>query len=105
MALNFGKLTRIGDNIAKKVIDEILDESSEILETLIERIKQSDLIEEIIEEVTEEVINAIVDALTASDDETILVIDDVELDDDEPDEDGLLNPRTEELDDEEMGIE
>ena len=120
MALNFGRLSKIGDNIAKKVIDEILDESSEILETLIERIKQSDLIEEIIEEVTEEVINAIVDALTASDDETepyssmrqlasddetILVIDDVELDDDEPDEDGLLNPRTEELDDEEMGIE
>ena len=98
MALNFGKLTRIGDNIAKKVIDEILDESSEILETLIERIKKSDLIEEIIEEVTEEVINAIVEALTGGD-ETVLVIDD-----DEPDEEGTLNPRTEELDDDEMGI-
>ena len=103
MALNFGKLTRIGDNIAKKVIDEILDEGSEILETLIERIKKSDLIEEIIEEVTEEVINAIVEALTGSD-ETVLDIDDVEYDDDEPDEEGVLNPRTEELDDDEMGI-
>ena len=103
MALNFGKLTRIGDNIAKKVIDEILDEGSEILETLIERIKRSDLIEEIIEEVTEEVINAIVEALTGSD-ETVLDIDDVELDEDEPDEEGVLNPRTEDLDDDEMGI-
>tara|TARA_B100000949_G_scaffold151439_1_gene133044 strand:+ start:128 stop:442 length:315 start_codon:yes stop_codon:yes gene_type:complete len=103
MALNFGKLTRIGDNIAKKVIDEILDEGSEILETLIERIKRSDLIEEIIEEVTEEVINAIVEALTGGD-ETVLDIDDVELDEDEPDEEGVLNPRTEDLDDDEMGI-
>jgi len=104
MALNFGKLTRIGDNIAKKVIDEILDEGSEILETLIEKIKQSDLIEDIIEEVTEEVINAIVEALTAGEDETVLDINDVEVDDDEPDEDGILNPRTEDLDDDEMGI-
>ena len=105
MALNFGKLTKIGDNIAKKVIDEILDESSEILETLIEKIKQSDLIEEIIEEVTEEVINAIVEALTAGEDETVLDINDVEVeDDDEPDEEGVLNPRTEDLDDDEMGI-
>ena len=103
MALNFGKLTRIGDNIAKKVIDEILDEGSEILETLIERIKRSDLIEEIIEEGTEEVINAIVEALTGGD-ETVLDIDDVELDEDEPDEEGVLNPRTEDLDDDEMGI-
>ena len=103
MALNFGKLTRIGANIAKKVIDEILDEGSEILETLIERIKRSDLIEEIIEEVTEEVINAIVEALTGGD-ETVLDIDDVELDEDEPDEEGVLNPRTEDLDDDEMGI-
>ena len=103
MALNFGKLTRIGDNIAKKVIDEIFDEGSEILETLIERIKRSDLIEEIIEEVTEEVINAIVEALTGGD-ETVLDIDDVELDEDEPDEEGVLNPRTEDLDDDEMGI-
>ena len=28
----------------------------------------------------------------------------IEFDDDEPDEEGVLNPRTEELDDDEMGI-
>ena len=33
-----------------------------------------------------------------------IIIDDVELDDDEQDEDGVLNPRTEDLDDDEMGI-
>ena len=102
MALNFGRLSKIGDNIAKKVIDEILDEGSEILETLIERIKQSELIDDLVEEVTEAVIEQIILALTG---EKV----DIEFDeadgDDEPDEEGLLNPRTEELDDEEMGIE
>ena len=97
MALNFGKLTRIGDNIAKKVIDEILDEGSEILETLIERIKQSELIDDLVEEVTEAVIEQIILALTGEKVE-------IEFDDDEPDEEGVLNPRTEELDDDEMGI-
>ena len=102
MALNFGKLTRIGDNIAKKVIDEILDEGSEILETLIERIKQSELIDDLVEEVTEAVIEQIILALTG---EKVDIEFDEAVDDDEPDEEGLLNPRTEELDDEEMGIE
>ena len=97
MALNFGKLTRIGDNIAKKVIDEILDEGSEILETLIERIKQSELIDDLVEEVTEAVIEQIILALTGEKVE-------IEFDDDEPDEEGVLNPRTEDLDDDEMGI-
>ena len=97
MALNFGKLTRIGDNIAKKVIDEILDESSEILETLIERIKQSELIDDLVEEVTEAVIEQIILALTGEKVE-------IEFDEDEPDEEGVLNPRTEDLDDDEMGI-
>ena len=97
MALNFGKLTRIGDNIAKKVICEILDEGSEILETLIERIKQSELIDDLVEEVTEAVIEQIILALTGEKVE-------IEFDDDEPDEEGVLNPRTEDLDDDEMGI-
>jgi len=97
MALNFGKLTRIGDNIAKKVIDEILDEGSEILETLIERIKQSELIDDLVEEVTEAVIEQIILALTGEKVE-------IEFDEDEPDEEGVLNPRTEDLDDDEMGI-
>ena len=97
MALNFGKLTRIGDNIAKKVIDEILDEGSEILETLIERIKQSELIDDLVEEVTEAVIEQIILALTGEKVE-------IEFDEDEPDEEGVLNHRTEDLDDDEMGI-
>ena len=102
MALNFGRLSKIGDNIAKKVIDEILDEGSEILETLIERIKQSELIDDLVEEVTEAVIEQIILALTG---EKVDIEFDEAVDDDEPDEEGLLNPRTEELDDEEMGIE
>ena len=102
MALNFGRLSKIGDNIAKKVIDEILDEGSEILETLIERIKQSELIDDLVEEVTEAVIEQIILALTG---EKVDIEFDEAVDDDEPDEVGLLNPRTEELDDEEMGIE
>ena len=97
MALNFGRLSKIGDNIAKKVIDEILDEGSEILETLIERIKQSELIDDLVEEVTEAVIEQIILALTGEKVE-------IEFDEDEPDEEGVLNPRTEDLDDDEMGI-
>ena len=97
MALNFGRLSKIGDNIAKKVMDEILDEGSEIFSTLLEKIKRSDFIDDLVEEVTEAVIEQIILALTG---EKV----DIEFDDDEPDEEGVLNPRTEELDDDEMGI-
>ena len=99
MALNFGRLTKIGDNIAKKVMDEILDEGSEIFSILIQKIKESDFVDDIIEEVTEAVIEQIILALTG---EKV----DIEFDDDdEPDEEGVLNPRTEDLDDDEMGID
>ena len=64
MALNFGRLTKIGDNIAKKVMDEILDEGSEIFSILIQKIKESDFVDDIIEEVTEAVIEQIILALT-----------------------------------------
>ena len=75
MALNFGRLAKIGDNIAKKVMDEILDEGSEIFSTLLEKIKKSDFIDDLVEEVTEAVIEQIILALTG---EKV----DIEFDDD-----------------------
>ena len=80
-------------------MDEILDEGSEIFSILIQKIKESDFVDDIIEEVTEAVIEQIILALTG---EKV----DIEFDDDdEPDEEGVLNPRTEDLDDDEMGID
>ena len=80
-------------------MDEILDEGSEIFSTLLEKIKKSDFIDDLVEEVTEAVIEQIILALTG---EKV----DIEFDDvyDDPDEEGVLNPKTEELDDDEMGI-
>ena len=95
------------DGVVEKVLDAltgdegILDSVIEkIIDPVIESIKESSLVDDIIEEVTEAVIEEIVEALTGRE-------IDIELGDDGEEEERVLdmNIKTEELDDEEFGIE
>ena len=79
------------DGILDGIIDRVID-------PVIEAVRESSLIDDIIEEVTEAVIEEIIEALTGRE-------VDVELGDDEDDEERVLDMRTEDLDDEEFGIE
>ena len=96
--MRLGKLGNITDKIIDSVLDTILDEGSELIDNVLDAVRNSDIIDEIIEEVTEAVIEQIVEALTGEE-------ANIELGDDYDEPEDQNGGRTDDLDDEEFGIE
>ena len=104
-------LQNLGSGLTDRVVENVMDAIGaddgildgiidRVIDPVIEAVRQSSLIDDIIEEVTEAVIEEIIEALTGRE-------VDVELGDDVDDEERILdmNIKTEDLDDEEFGIE
>tara|TARA_Y100000401_G_C8323447_1_gene226794 strand:- start:1493 stop:1810 length:318 start_codon:yes stop_codon:yes gene_type:complete len=104
--MRVGKLV---DGIVNKVIESLLSEGSEVVDDIVKKIKESGIVDDILEEildsdfvedVVERVIEEIIEALTGRK-------VDIELGEDEDIELNLSDknlPRTDDLDDNELGI-